>query len=156
MSPSIASIVTPFRSPAVLSMSPLLPEISSTSRSSRCLPRCLASEPPPRYFTRAGRHSCSCLRNSSCESNFLPHCWHLNSSMDVLPSASLLRLRSRTVVLQGELHRDAVTLLHVLERGGRKVEQHPPLRRLDEEPTLVRRHAGNFTRPRVAAHQGGG
>src|SRR5438093_11787445 len=45
MSPSIASIVTPFRSPAVLSMSPLLPEISSTSRSSRCLPRCLASEP---------------------------------------------------------------------------------------------------------------
>src|SRR5947209_20560505 len=45
MSPSIASIVTPFRSPAVLSMSALLPEISSTSRSSRCLPRCLASEP---------------------------------------------------------------------------------------------------------------
>src|SRR6266566_1506114 len=52
MSPSIASIVTPFRSPAVLSMSPLLPEVSSTSRSSRCLPRCLASEPASLFHAR--------------------------------------------------------------------------------------------------------
>src|SRR5882724_3890012 len=91
---------------------------------------------PPRYFTRAGRHSCSCLRSSSCELNFRPHCWHLNSSMNVPPirfatsPASLLRLRSRAAVLQRELHRDAVTLLHVLERRGRKVEQHPALGRL--------------------------
>jgi len=25
-----------------------------------------------RYFTREGAHSCSCLRSSSCELNFLP------------------------------------------------------------------------------------
>src|SRR5207237_10550601 len=150
MSPSIASIVTPFMWPAVLSMSPSFPR----SHRPRGLPDALpgaSRRNPPRYFTRAGRHSCSCLRSSSCELNFLPHCWHLNSSMDVLPSASLLRRRSRTVVLQRELHRHAVPLLHVLERRGRKVKQHPALRRLDEDPTLVGSYAGDFTRHRMAA-----
>src|SRR5262249_37740370 len=57
----------------------LLPEVSRP-RGRRCL-ACATG----RYFTRAGTHSCSCLRSSSCESNFLPHCAHLNSSIVISP-----------------------------------------------------------------------
>src|SRR5205823_1994289 len=67
----------------------------------------------------------------------------------------LLRLRRWTVVLQRELDRHAVALLHVLERRRRKMEQHPALGSLDEESPLVRRHARHFARHRVATQQGG-
>src|SRR5512145_1529123 len=65
---------------------------------------------------------------------------------------SLLRLRSWTVVLQRELDRHAVALLHALEGRRREMQQHPALCGLDEEPPLLRIHAGDLARYRVSRH----
>src|SRR2546426_9870492 len=115
MSPSVAWIVTPLSSPAVLSISASL--LLHTRGGALLLVFA-------QLFLRAEFFAAVIALE------------HFHGS------PSLLRLRSRTVVLQRQLDRHAVTLLHVLQRRRREVQQHPALSGLHEEPSLLRAHAG--------------
>src|SRR5215510_13768592 len=153
MSPSIASVVTPLSSPAVLSMAPSFPKSRDPVVS-----RCLASAHPPLFH--AGGNALLLVLAQLFLRVELPaalrtleqlHRYLLATSATSL----LLGLRRRTVVLQRELDRHAVALLDVPERRRGEVQEHPPLGSLDEQSSLVRRHARHLARHRVAPQQRG-
>src|SRR5215510_10271270 len=56
----------------------------------------------------------------------------------------MCRLLRRRDLLHAEADRDGVAHLHVVKRGRRKVELHPPLGCLHVHPALLRVHLGHF------------